>query len=141
MSNRLVKIVEETLNELTIDKKSEIRKKFLTLIKAKFSDGGMFMTTEAGDTRVKVTPEDIQTFQRYKLLSKKGKGVKLTNKGVACAMGLPVTSNEGDDKYSVEFLKSKCKELFPKVKDTEASFMKWIVATQEEIKGIKVSQK
>ena len=137
MNNKYLTILEQELNEVTIHKTSELRKKFVSLVKDKFSDNGGFLVMEAGDKKYKITQDDLQNFHRYKLLAKNNKGIRVTNKGIACAMGVEVGSNEDDTKYTVNFLKTKFKDLFPP-KAPEKDFMKWIIATQKELKSIKV---
>ena len=116
------------INELKISKTSEIRKKFVKLVKDKFVDGnGTFvMELEEDEEEIVVTPNDIQAFFKYGLIVKNGNEIKLTPKGVACAVGVEVDTN-GDGNIDAEELKSFVdKEFAP---EKALKLKNWITGT------------
>jgi len=126
---KYVKLVENLLSEVKIDKTSLIRKKFVVMVKKNFLGNDNLFVTE--DDTLEIGSDDVKAFFKYKLLDKQPEGIKVTNKGIACAMGVDVNSNEDDSNYSVDTLKAYAEKIFaPNDLD---KFKKWIIATSSGI--------
>lgn len=83
---------EKVLDEININPTSVISKKFMTLVRAHFLPKKKNLDESIENN--KITKSDILMFMRYGLLEKIKDKVKLTAKGLACAVGMTVNTNK-----------------------------------------------